>query len=188
MALRAECRQKAASSFKRKAACTFYVRAFSSSRVGSPLAKIATLPQQFPYSPRPRLLALSLGGVIAAIAIYYFDGAPAAHSSLLWLAANSALILGLVASRASFFRRFLLLTESGKDLPTGVGRLRSRYIPYSNIRRVWQIQRVGMPILRLATDQGKFDIVSGMFADYHTYVAIANFPHSHAQSDSAGRE
>jgi hypothetical protein len=74
------------------------------------------------------------------------------------------------------------------DLPSGVGRLRSRYIPYSNIRRVWQIRRVGMPILRLATDQGKFGIVSGMLADYHTYVAIANFLHSHAQSDSASRE
>jgi hypothetical protein len=146
-----------------------------------------TLPQQFPYNLRPKLLALSFGVVAAAIALFYFEGGPVQHRRLLWLGAVLGIFYSLLAARTFLFRRALLLTETELVLPTGVGRLRSRYIPYSNIRRVWQIQIVRMTILRLETDLGNFEIASGMLADFQTYIAIANFLHFHAESNAASR-
>jgi len=143
--------------------------------------KAMTLPQEFPYNPRPKLVAWWSGSVFAAIAVFYFESGSANHHRLLWFGVICGIFFGFIAARAFVLRRFLLLTESGLVLPTGVGRLRSKYIPYSDIRRVWQVQIVGMPVLQLATDEGKFEIVSGLISDYRTYVAIADFLHSRAQ-------
>ena len=145
------------------------------------------LPEQFPYNLRPKLLALSFGIVVAAIALFYFEGGSVEHRRLLWLGAALGVFFSLVAARTFLFRCFLVLTERELILPSGMGRLRSRQIPYSNIRRVWQIQLVGMPILRLETDQGNFEIASGMLNDYQTYVAVANFLRTYAQSNAANR-
>jgi len=146
-----------------------------------------TLPQQFSYNLRPKLLALSFGTVVAAMVLFGFEGSPADHRRLLWVGAFLGAFFSLLGARTFLFRRVLILTDTELVLPTGVGRLKPRCIPYSNIRCVWQTQIVRMSILRLDTDLGNFEIASGMLTDHQTYVAIANFLHSQAQSNAGSQ-
>jgi hypothetical protein len=80
----------------------------------------------------------------------------------------------LLAARRLFFRRFLVLGNDGLDLPSGLGRLRSVQIPYTAIRQIRHTRLLWMSVLRVATNNVTFEILSGMLPDTASYIEVAN--------------
>ena len=137
-------------------------------------AEPMNLPLQLPYNPTLKLIALPLGGGIAWLCLQFLLGPLTIRSFGFWFGVVTLTIGLLLAARRLFFRRFLVLGNDGLDLPSGLGRLRSVQIPYAAIRQIRHTRLLWMSVLRVATNNGTFEILSGMLPDTASYIEVAN--------------
>lgn len=70
------------------------------------------------------------------------------------------------------FQCSLLLDTDALVLPAGFGRVRTRRIPYADIKDVWHARLVWMNVLTLATRAGKFEILATMLPDARSYIEV----------------
>lgn len=71
--------------------------------------------------------------------------------------------------------RRLILDKDDFILPTGLLQLRTTTIAYANIRRVWRVYLPWTMVLRIATNDRGFQIVSMLLPDNESYLAVEAF-------------
>ena len=141
------------------------------------------IPHQYSYNPRPRVIALPLCGGVAWITLMFALCGCIPHGFGLWFGLVSILMGIVLALMRLVFKCFLLLDENSLTLPTGFLRVKTTRIPYVSIMRVWQTYVAWMPVLCVATRDGRFDVLSGMLPDAESYVALRDFLHSRTQNN-----
>jgi hypothetical protein len=93
-----------------------------------------------------------------------------------------ALVLGV--RRLSFDRR-LVFNKDGVTLPRGFLQIGTARIAYPSIRRVWRHYLPFAVVLRVATDEHTFEIVSGLLPDNKTFLVVEEFLNLKAQENAA---
>jgi len=83
------------------------------------------------------------------------------------------------------FNRYLLLDTDALVLPTGFLRVRTTRIPYMSIEGIWQTRLPFAAVLRVATREGKFEVVSAMLPDAASYIDVEEFLRSQLDRSNA---
>ena len=141
------------------------------------------LPRQYSYNPRLRLIVLPMCAGIAWISLVDALCSCRPHGFSLWFGLVPIIVGIVLAIRRLAFSCFLSLDKDALTLPSGFLRVRTTRIPYTSIERVWQIHVVWMPVLCVATKNGKFDVLSGMLPDAESYISLGDFLHSRTQNN-----
>jgi len=105
----------------------------------------------------------------------------------LWFGLLPIMLALLVGVRRIAFDRRLLLDKDEMILPTGYFRTRAARISYPSIERVWRHYLPLTVVLRVATGERTFEIVSTMLPDNESYLAIENFLNLKAQENAVKR-
>lgn len=124
----------------------------------------------YPHARRGYLVDRD-GGVLLSM--------PAAGFSF-WFGLVPILFGLLLVLRRLTFHRTLRLDCDALLLPTGFLRVRTAWVPYNSIERVWQTNIPWMAVLCIATKNGKFEVLSGMLPDADSYLAVRDFLTSQA--------
>jgi hypothetical protein len=140
-------------------------------------------PLRLPYNPTAKVIVLPLGAGIAWIGLQTLLDRLTIHSFSFWFGIVPIALGLLLAIRRFVFKRFLLLEREGLSLPSGFGRLRNAQIPYDTIQQVWQTPIFWMSVLRVGTKQGTFEVLSGMLPDRASYITVATFLNSRAETN-----
>ena len=92
----------------------------------------------------------------------------------------------MVVVRRITVERYLLLDNDSMVLPTGLFQMRTARIEYTSIKRVW---RHYLPfktvVLRVATENHTFEIVSTLLPDNESYRALEEFLSLKAHENAA---
>lgn len=140
-------------------------------------------PLEYPYNPSWKLIAFPLVGGVVWLFVQFLLGPLTIRSFGFWFGVVGVTMGLLVAARRLFFKRFLVLDNEGLSLPSGLGRLRNVQIPYAAIRQIRHTRLWWLSVLRVDTDRGTFEILSGMLPNAAGYIEIANLLNA-----AAGRE
>jgi hypothetical protein len=133
------------------------------------------LPVQFPYDPTSKVIALPLFAGIVWVCLQILWGSRTVHSFGFWFGTATLAMGLLLAARRFFLKRFLVLDNQALNLPTGVGRLRSVQIPYNTILQIRHARLLWMRVLRVATKDGTYEILSGLLPDAASYIKVSQF-------------
>ena len=95
-----------------------------------------------------------------------------------------ALLLGV--RRVAFDRR-LLLDNDEMILPTGFLQTRTSRIAYASIKRVWRHYLPATVVLRVATEKRTYEIMSTLFPDNESYLALEEFLNLKAQENATNK-
>lgn len=142
------------------------------------------LPLKCSYTPRYSLILYIFGAGLAWMLTllfldsWHFNLHPAYWLGFLLIAGGFLLIL-----RRAAFEIFLALEIEDFVVPTGFLRLRMKRVPYSRIEAVWMTRLPLTAILHIATDMGKFEVVSTMLADDGKFIVVANFLNARSQEN-----
>ena len=145
------------------------------------------LPNEYPYNPRPSLIlfVLAVGPLWICVQRLSWGRMPTGFS--LWFGLLPIMLALLVGVRRVAFDRRLLLDKDEMILPTGYFRTREARILYPSIERVWRHYLPLTVVLRVATEERTFEIVSTMLPDNESYLAIEEFLNLKAQENAAKR-
>ena len=133
------------------------------------------LPHQYPYNPRVRLILFVLGTGLLWIAVQWLSWGRLPTGFSLWFALVLVTLAFILAVRRTAFERYLLLDSDSMVLPTGLFQIGTTRIPYSSIVRVWRHYLPATVVLRVATQNRTFDIVSVLLPDNESYRALEGF-------------
>jgi hypothetical protein len=136
------------------------------------------LPRQYSYNPRLSLVILLFGGGLVWLLMGALVCECRPHGFVLWFGLAPTILGLLVTVRRLAFKSYLVLDEDALILPTGFGRVRTTRIPYTSIDRVWETSLPFATVLSVATKEGKFEVVSTMLPDAHSYVDVGKFLNS----------
>ena len=145
------------------------------------------LPHQYPYNPRPRLIAVVAGAGLIWIVMgrLSLERMPTGFAPLFGVVPIMLAVV-LAVRRASLDRR-LLLDIDEMVLPTGLLQTGTVRVPYADIQRVWRHYLPGAVVLRVATERRIFEIVSGLLPSAESYLAIEDFLSLKAKENAANR-
>ena len=146
--------------------------------------RVLNLPHRYSYNPRLLLIAWCLGaGAGWIVLINLFSSHLNGWSLTLGLV---PIAMGIVLTlRRIAFKRYLVLDREAILLPSGFLRIRTVRISYKSIKRVRQMELLGMLILQVVTEDGKFEIPAGMLPDPNSYFSLRTFLDSQAQEQTA---
>jgi hypothetical protein len=139
------------------------------------------LPIQYSYNLRLPYLALGTGSGFALLAMIGLENGSWPHGLILCVGLLP-IGLGLFAIvRGILFDSFLVMDKDALLVPTGLGRVRAKRIPYTSIERVWETHLPWTVVLNVATKEGKkFEVVSTMLPKASDYVDIGKFLYAQA--------
>jgi hypothetical protein len=127
------------------------------------------LSRQFPYNPHWRIILFGLvfGSALLACGrihwLFFAAGIPFATFGL------------LLTARRVLLPQFLQLEQSSISIPKGFLRTWVTKIPYADIEREWETVHGSMRTLTLQVKGRKFEVLSMMFPDLASYVAVRDF-------------
>jgi hypothetical protein len=105
----------------------------------------------------------------------------------LWFGLVSIILALLLAVRRVSFNRSVLFDKDEMVLPTGFMQTGTARVAYSRIRRVWRHYLPLTVVLRVATEERTFEIVSTMLPNNESYRSIEAFLASKAQENAANK-
>lgn len=108
---------------------------------------------------------------MVSLGLLWLDSYVVAGFALWFGLAPIPISLRLLVRRLAF-QCSLLLDTDALVLPAGFGRVRTRRIPYADIKDVWHARLVWMNVLTLATRAGKFEILATMLPDARSYIEV----------------
>jgi hypothetical protein len=134
------------------------------------------LPRQYSYNLRWWFIGLSVGSGLALLTIVAFECGCWPHGFGLWFGLIP-IVGGLFHTvRRLAFNCQLVLDNDTVAFPTGLGRIRTKRVPYSSIERVWEIcLPLKTVVLCIGTSEGKFEVVSMMLPDTASYIEVGKF-------------
>jgi len=133
------------------------------------------LPTRYPYNLRWRLILFAIGSGFLFWAVIGLECSCWPHGFALWFGVTP-IIFGLFATvRRLAYDVYLVLDQDAITLPTGLGRVRTKRIPYAYIERAWETKLPLTLVLSLATKEGKFETVSTMLPDHASYLDVGRF-------------
>jgi hypothetical protein len=65
--------------------------------------------------------------------------------------------------------------------------VRTARISYNSIERIWQTSIPWMTVLCIATEEGKFEVLSGMLPNAQSYLDVRDFLDSQANGTTKSR-
>jgi hypothetical protein len=143
------------------------------------------LPQEYPYNPRPRLIFLVSGAGLLWIVVLRISWGRLPTGFALWFGLLPIMLALLLGVRRLAFDRRLLLDKEEMILPTGFLQTRAVRIAYASINRVWRHYLPATVVLRVATENRTFEIVSVLLPDDKSYRDLEEFLNLKAQQNVA---
>lgn len=142
------------------------------------------LPTQYPYNPSARLIIFSLVGGAAYLVVMGLVCSCKPGGIALWLGVALIMLGLLLAIRRLAFKCHLLLDEDALSLPSGLLKLRTVRVLYTDIERVWEIRLPMMTgALMIAANGRKFEVLSTLLPDTGSYIEVGDFLYSKAQEN-----
>jgi hypothetical protein len=133
------------------------------------------LPRQYSYNLRLWVVVLTVGAGFAWLTLMGLECGCWPHGFSLWFGVLP-IILGLfVTVRRLVFKSYLVLDEDAIIVPIGFSRVRTKRFPYASIERVWETRLPFTVVLSVATNEGKFEVVSTMLPDTSSYIDVGKF-------------
>jgi hypothetical protein len=145
------------------------------------------LPHQYPYNPGLRLILFVLGSGLLWIAVEWLSWGHVPTGFSLWFGLAPIALALIVGVRRISVARYLLLDNDSMVLPTGLFQMSTARIEYSSIVRVWRHYLLAVVVLRVATQNRTFDIVSVLLPDNASYRAVEGFLSQKAQENAASK-
>ena len=143
------------------------------------------LPRTYSYNPRLSLACLLFGAGLAWLIVTGLVCGCWPHAFVLWFGSAPIIFGLLLTGRRLAFKRYLVLDKDALILPIGFGRVRTTRIPYTSIKRVWETRLpFATNVLSVATEDGKFEVVSTMLPDASTYAEVGTFLYSYSRANS----
>ncbi len=143
------------------------------------------LPHQYPYAPRLRLVFLVIGAGLLWLAIEWLSCGHVPTGFSLWFGLAPIALGCALGLRCVSFRRYLLLENDSMLLPTGPFQMKAARIKYSSIVRVWRHYLPAAVVLRVATHERTFEILSGLLPNNDSYRALEEFLNIKAPENAA---
>lgn len=143
------------------------------------------LPNQYPYNPRVRLILCVFGAGLLWIAVQWLSRGHLPTGFSLWFSLAPIAVALINAVRRMSVERYLLLDNESMVLPIGLFHMGTARIEYSGIVRVWRHYLPATVVLRVATQNCTFDVVSKQLPNNASYRAIEGFLTLMAQENTA---
>jgi hypothetical protein len=145
------------------------------------------LRREYPYNPRLGLI-FSLSGIgLLWIGVQRISWGRMPTGFALWFGLLPITLALLAGARRVLSDRRLLLDRDEMILPMGFLQLRTARVAYASIERVWRHYLPAAVVLRVATKERIFEIVSVLLPDNESYRVIEEFLSLKAQENAANK-
>jgi hypothetical protein len=133
------------------------------------------LPHQYRYDLRPWLILFALGSGLLWIAIAWLSLGYMPSGFSLWFGLVPVALAFIVGVRRISVAHYLLLDNDTMVLPTRPFQMRTAKVEYTSIKRVWRHYLPMTVVLRVATENRTFEILSTLLPDNESYRAVEEF-------------
>lgn len=127
------------------------------------------LPHQYRYDLRPWLI---LGSGLLWIALEWLLLGYMPNGFRLWFGLVPIALAFIVRVRRISVAHYLLLHNDTKVLPTRPFQIRAAKIEYTSVKRIWRHYLPMTVVLRVATENRTFEILSTLLPDNESYLAV----------------
>jgi hypothetical protein len=124
------------------------------------------------------------GAGLLWIGVQWLESRRTPEGFSLWFGLVPIALALLLAMRRILFDRCLVLDDDHMILPTGLLQTGTTRIEYKSIKRVWRHYLPMAVVLRVATSEGIFEIVSALLPDNESYRTLEEFLSLKAQENA----
>jgi hypothetical protein len=124
---------------------------------------------------RPRLILFVLSSGLLWIGVEWLSLGYMPNGFSLWFGLVPIALAFVVGVRRISVAHYLLLENDTMVLPTRPFQMRTAKIEYASIKRVWRHYLPMTVVLRVATENRTFEVLSSLLPDNESYRAVEAF-------------